>query len=91
MSVKTQNSTVHASLTPTLSLFIDQLLETGLYGNVSEIIREALREKYQKEYSQLDKIIKLKQAIKIGLDQAENGEFVETDINTMLNRVKKRV
>ena len=43
-------STIHISLTPKLEEFIQELLDTGLYSNVSEIIREALREKFLRMY-----------------------------------------
>jgi len=43
-------STIHISLTPKLEEFIQELLDTGLYSNVSEIVREALREKYLRRH-----------------------------------------
>jgi len=90
MSVKTQNPTIHVSLTPTLANFIDELVATGLYSNVSEVIRESLREKYQKNNQKSEKVKKLKEALQVGLDEAKRGEFVETTIEEMIQKVKDR-
>ncbi len=90
MSVKKQNTTIHASLTPTLAQFIDDLLETGLYGNVSEIIREALREKYESLNSKQQKMTKLRSALKVGLDQVENDQIGDKSVEQIWNKVKTK-
>jgi putative addiction module CopG family antidote len=83
-------STIHVSLTPKLSDYVQTLLESGLYGNVSEVIREALREKYQSQTStQSQKLIKLQQAIQSGLDQAEKGEFSKETMKDFLKKLKE--
>ena len=59
-------STIHISLTPKLEEFIQELLDTGLYSNVSEIIRKALREKFLRMYvydSSQRKFLKAKEEI----------------------------
>ena len=90
MATKSKQSTIHISLTPTLEEYVQSLLETGLYGNVSEIVREALREKYQNSNSKATKLAKLRELIQVGLDQVERGDVVETSIEDMLDRVSKR-
>ncbi len=85
---KSNNPTYHISLTPTLANFLENLVSSGLYANASEVIREALRDKYQNKEDQ--KLEKLKQEIKIGLDQMERGETVEVSLEDMLKRVQKR-
>jgi putative addiction module CopG family antidote len=90
MSVKKQNTTIHASLTPTLYQFVDDLLESGLYGNVSEIIREALREKYENNQSKSQKLIRLRKALQIGLDQAGSGEFSDMSVEDIWHKVKNK-
>ncbi|MEI6729546.1 MAG: type II toxin-antitoxin system ParD family antitoxin [bacterium] len=83
-------STIHVSLTPKLNDFVQELLDTGLYGNVSEIIREALREKYQSQTeAQSQKLIKLQKAIQVGLDQAEKSEFSNENIKDYLSKLKE--
>jgi antitoxin ParD1/3/4 len=88
MSTKTQN--FHISLTPALADYVNELLATGLYSNISEVIREALREKYQTNKSQTQKLQKLRDLVKVGLDQVERGEVVETSLEDMLERVRAR-
>lgn len=89
MSLKLQNSTIHVSLTPTLTEFIDNLVQSGLYGNTSEVIREALREKYQTQILQNSKLKKLQQAVQIGLDQAENNQFSSDNLESILKKIEK--
>ena len=83
-------STIHISLTPKLEEFIQELLDTGLYSNVSEIIREALREKIARIHSkEYQKISKLNEEIQIGIDQTNNGQFSDLSIDDIYNKVKK--
>lgn len=90
MSVKTKQSTIHLSLTPTLEKYVQNLLDSGLYGNVSEIIREALRNQYQSQKDKSAKLVQLRQAIQVGLNQVKNGEIVESNLEDMLKRVIAR-
>jgi antitoxin ParD1/3/4 len=94
MSVKTKsltkNPTIHISLTPNLAEFVDELVASGLYSNASDVIRESLREKYQQNQQKSQKAKKLREALQVGLDQARRGEFTETSIEEMIQRVKNR-
>jgi antitoxin ParD1/3/4 len=83
-------STIHISLTPKLEEFIQELLDTGLYSNVSEIIREALREKIGTHNSDLLKIHKLNQLIQVGLDQSDKGQFSSLSVEDIYKKVKNK-
>lgn len=89
MATKSKQSTIHISLTPTLEEYVQSLLDTGLYGNVSEIVREALREKYQNSQSKAAKLAKLRELIQVGLDQVERGDFSTKSVEDIWNDVKK--
>jgi len=67
---------MHISLTPVLESKIRAKVDSGLYNNSSEVIRDALRfmEENQDIVQQL-KLNHLRQAVAVGTIQAENGEF----------------
>ena len=76
---------MHISLTPTLESNIKAKVKTGLYNNASEVIREALRfMEENKEIVHQMKINHLRQAVSIGADQAENGEFSQRSIQDII-------
>ena len=87
MQVK-NSSTIHVSLTPVLSQFVEGLLESGLYGNVSEILREALREKYQKQILELQKLKNLQNLVQVKINQMNRAEFSNEGLNNILAKIK---
>lgn len=84
-------SNIHVSLTPKLNDYVQSLLESGLYGNVSEIIREALRKQYQADVLQNNqKLSELQKAVQIGLDQAKNKQFSDINLETLLGKIQAK-
>ncbi len=84
-------SNIHVSLTPKLNDYVQSLLESGLYGNVSEIIREALRKQYQSDVLQNNqKLVQLQQAVQVGLDQAKNKQFSDVNLETLLGKIQAK-
>lgn len=67
---------MHISLTETLEKWVRDKVESGLYSNASEVIREALRERIRAERTEAEDIEALRAQIDIGLQQAERGELV---------------
>ncbi len=63
---------MNISLTPELDKMIKAKVETGLYNNASEVIREALRDSLRRE-SENDW---LKRQAAIGYAQLEAGEVI---------------
>lgn len=63
---------MNVSLTPELEAMIREKVESGLYNNSSEVVREALRLMERR-----DKEERLRAALAIGLDEIERGEGVE--------------
>ena len=60
---------MNANLTPQLEAMVRQKVETGMYNNASEVVREALR-----LLDEHDKLRNLRIAIAIGDDQIARGE-----------------
>lgn len=67
---------MHISLTPELEAKVKAKVDSGLYNNASEVIREALRfmEQNQELVYQL-RLDRLRQEVAKGAIQAEEGRF----------------
>ncbi len=77
---------MHVSLTPELEAKIRSKVESGLYNNASEVIREALRymEQNQELIIQL-KMDRLRAEVAVGANQAENGEFSRRTVQEIIS------
>jgi antitoxin ParD1/3/4 len=64
---------MNISLTPELEEFVDGKVESGLYNNASEVIREGLR--LLKEHDDIR--VKWREQIERGWLQAQRGEVVD--------------
>ena len=69
---------MNVSLTPKPEALVRAKVESGMYNNASEVIREALRimEREEKKRILLD-------ALQAGIDQLERGEGIEYTDSTM--------
>ncbi len=77
---------MHISLTPELEARVKAKVESGLYNNASEVIREALRfMDAHEEWVQEVKIALLRKQILVGVDQLESGEGSEIESKEALN------
>jgi antitoxin ParD1/3/4 len=66
---------MHISLTPELEARVKAKVESGLYNNASEVIREALRfMETHEEWIQEIKLARLREQLQLGLDQLNRGE-----------------
>ena len=64
---------MNVSLTPELERFVDGKVESGLYNNASEVVREGLR--LLKEHDEIR--AKWREQIERGWLQAQRGEVVD--------------
>ena len=67
---------MNVSLTPELEEFVSGKVESGLYNNASEVIRESLR--LLKEHDEMR--VKWREQIEQGWLQAQRGELVDGDV-----------
>ena len=85
---------MHISLTPELESQVKAKVETGLYNNASEVIREALRfmETHEDWIHEL-KLARLREQLKVGLDQLDRGEGIEIEskaaLDTLFGDIKR--
>ncbi len=77
---------MHISLTPELEAKVKSKVESGLYNNASEVIREALRfmeQNHELVYQlQLDR---LRAEVSIGAVQAEKGTFSGRNVGDIID------
>ncbi|EGN74588.1 putative antidote protein [Idiomarina sp. A28L] len=78
---------MHISLTPELEFKIKEKVETGLYNNASEVIREALRfmETHESWVNEL-KLATLRNQLQVGARQLERGEGTPIDSSEALEK-----
>ncbi|MBI5084592.1 MAG: type II toxin-antitoxin system ParD family antitoxin [Acidobacteria bacterium] len=69
--------TRNINLTDHLDRFVEKTVDSGRYGNASEVIREGLRLLEHREEENRAKLKWLRGAVKKGLDQIERGEGIE--------------
>ena len=85
---------MHISLTPELESHVKAKVETGLYNNASEVIREALRfmETHEEWIREL-KLARLREQLKVGTDQLDRGEGIEIEtkaaLDTLFDDIKR--
>ena len=66
---------MNVSLTPELERFVDDKVESGLYNNASEVVREGLR--LLKEHDEVR--LRWREQIERGWQDAQAGRFVNGD------------
>jgi antitoxin ParD1/3/4 len=66
---------MNVSLTPELEQFVDAKVESGLYNNASEVVREGLR--LLKEYDEVR--LRWREQIERGWQDAQAGRLVDGD------------
>lgn len=78
-------TSMNVSLTPELARIVQQKVESGLYNNASEVIREAIRQLDTNEQLLHElKLAHLREALKPGIEQARNGTFADYDLDALI-------
>jgi antitoxin ParD1/3/4 len=70
---------MNVSLTPALEKLVQQKVESGLYNNASEVVREALRMMKESEEVRRAKLKRLKAAIAKGEADFANGRVTSLE------------
>ena len=79
---------MHISLTPELESRVKAKVESGLYNNASEVIREALRflETHEEWIAEL-KLARLREQVNQGLVQLDQGQGMVIESKESLDRL----
>ena len=80
---------MHISLTEKLEDYVKDKVQSGLYNNASEVVREALRLKIAADESDAAKLQRLRDAIVPAWQQADRGEFADYSLERSLARLKR--
>lgn len=75
---------MHVSLTERLQEFVKEKVESGLYNNSSEVIREALRLMEQEDQLHKIKLDRLREAVRVGDEQRSRGEYSARTIDDII-------
>ncbi|MDZ7790984.1 MAG: type II toxin-antitoxin system ParD family antitoxin [Xanthomonadales bacterium] len=68
---------MHVSLTPELESRVRAKVESGMYNNSSEVIREALRfMETHEDWIHEIKLARLREQLKVGTEQLNQGEGI---------------
>jgi antitoxin ParD1/3/4 len=77
---------MHISLTPELESRVKAKVETGLYNNASEVIREALRfMETHEDWIHEIKLTRLREQLKVGVDELDRGEGIAAESKSALD------
>lgn len=75
---------MHVSLTKRLQSFVKEKVESGLYNNSSEVIREALRLMEREDQLHTIKLDRLREAVRLGDEQLARGEYSSRTIDDII-------
>lgn len=75
--------TRNVNLTPEQDAFVEELVRTGKYQDVSDAMRDALRGLQQRVNADELKLELLRAQIKAGLEAIDHGAFTEFDDNEL--------
>ena len=78
---------MHISLTPELESRIKAKVDSGLYNNASEVIREVLRLLNENDHLKDLKRQLLQRELSVGLSSLDRGEFSELRLEDIRARV----
>ena len=84
---------MHVSLTAELESRIKAKVESGLYNNASEVIREALRfMETHEDWIHEVKMARLREQLKAGTDQLDRGEGIviesKAELDSLFDGIK---
>ena len=84
---------MHISLTSELESRVKAKVETGLYNNASEVIREALRfMETHEDWIHEVKLARLREQLKVGIDQLDHGKGIVIEsrsaLDTLFDNIK---
>lgn len=77
---------MNISLTPELERIVKSKVDSGLYNNASEVIREALRLMAEQERIEAMKLELLRAEIDLAWQQADRGELVRATPESIIER-----
>jgi antitoxin ParD1/3/4 len=84
-------TTVAISLKDEDQRFLEEVVKSGRFSSESEVVAEALAELRLREAIRHAKLDELRAKVRVGLDQADRGEFVEFTAEDVKAEGRKRL
>jgi len=84
-------TTVAISLNDEDQHFLEEVVKSGRYGSESEVVAEALAEFRVREAIRAAKLDELRAKVRVGIEQADRGEFVEFTAEDVKAEGRKRL
>lgn len=82
---------MNVSLTPELEGIVRRFIESGLYGNQSEVVRAALRLLHQQDQEREVRLQALRADVQSGLGQVRDGQTSSLTSETIKARGRSRM
>ena len=83
-SKRSKVPTLNVVLTNHQINFIEQLVRSGRYQNTNEVLRESLRLHEQREAEDASRLVALRSAVKVGIADFDQGQFLTYDTSKAL-------
>ncbi len=80
---------MNVSLTKTLEAFVRAKVDSGLYNNASEVVRDALRLLEARERAEARQLDWLRAEVQKGIDDVEAGRVFPLDIEEIIAEVDR--
>jgi antitoxin ParD1/3/4 len=81
---------MNVSLSRQLQGFIEKKVRTGRYQTASEVVREGLRLIEDRDTQRALQLRRLREDIKVGLDQVDKGQVAPLDVKKIKAEGRKR-
>ena len=82
---------MNVSLSRQLQGFIEKKVRTGRYQTASEVVREGLRLIEDRDTQRALQLRRLREDIKVGLDQVDKGQVAPLDVKKIKTEGRKRL
>ena len=82
---------MNVSLSRQLQGFIEKKVRTGRYQTASEVVREGLRLIEDRDTQRALELRRLREDIKVGLDQVDKGQVAPLDVKKIKTEGRKRL
>lgn len=80
---------MNVSLTPQLRAIIQAKVDSGMYSNASEVVREALRLLVEKDRVREERLANLRQEVLAGKESARAGRLSQRSISDIADEVRR--
>ncbi|MGD0387596.1 MAG: type II toxin-antitoxin system ParD family antitoxin [Tepidisphaeraceae bacterium] len=90
MAHESNSVTMNLSLPKPLKQYVDGKVSSGIYGSSSEFVREAIREKLEREQSRASLTAKLVEGLNSGKPIPFTDEYFKRKKNALAERVGRK-